>query len=272
MPADIYQGRNEEHIVPATLPIELDKGLLNRSFYELEEAFEGQQGLADLVSSMAEKTASFRRLLLEEQQPLTETQMEHLVAQMFTARRKIWPLIKEQGAAKVGELMRDLLTGHGDLTQRMARFEEALPATGKVKRVIRDVAAEVLHFSDPERYPLMTRWVWDQGTTSGAIREFIRGGDYLTDFPFGESPEMFEGLRQWMRETLLELGVYRDVPYMVDIILSHQYSQYVRAMAEGFLRSDFGGQTDFTEQIRKLLGVEVQRRMGGSRLKRDDIH
>jgi hypothetical protein len=272
LPADIYQDRNEEHIVPATLPIELDKGLLNRSFYELEEAFEGQQGLADLVSSMAEKTASFRRLLLEEQQPLTETQMEHLVAQMFTARRKIWPLIEEQGAAKVGELMRDLLTGHGDLTQRMARFEEALPATGKVKRVIRDVAAEVLHFSDPERYPLMTRWVWDQGTTSGAIREFIRGGDYLTDFPFGESPEMFEGLRQWMRETLLELGVYRDVPYMVDIILAHQYSQYVRAMAEGFLRSDFGGQTDFTEQIRKLLGVEVQRRMGGSRIKRDDIH
>ncbi|PKY10643.1 hypothetical protein B1757_08685 [Acidithiobacillus marinus] len=272
MPADIYQDRNEEHIVPATLPIELDKGLLNRSFYELEEAFEGQQGLADLVSSMAEKTASFRRLLLEEQQPLTETQMEHLVAQMFTARRKIWPLIAEQGTARVGELMRDLLTGHGDLVQRMTRFEEALPATGKVKRVIRDVAAEVLHFSDPERYPLMTRWVWDQGTTSGAIREFIRGGDYLTDFPFGESPEMFEGLRQWMRETLEELGVYRDVPYMVDIILAHQYSQYVRAMAEGFLRSDFGGQTDFTEQIRKLLGVEVQRRMGGSRIKRDDIH
>ena len=272
LPADIYQDRNEEHIVPAILPIELDKGLLNRSFYELEEAFEGQQGLAELVTSLAEKTASFRRLLLEDQQPLTEVQMEHLVAQMFTARRKIWPLIQEQGPVKVGELMRELLVGHGDLTQRMARFDEALPATGKVKRVVRDMGAEVLHFSDPERYPLMTRWVWDQNTTSGAIREFIRGGDYLTDFPFGESPEMFEGLRQWMRDALLELGVYRDVPYMVDIILAHQYSQYVRAMAEGFLRSDFGGQTDFTEQIRKLLGVEVHRRMGGSRIKRDDIH
>jgi len=272
LPADIYHSGNGEHIVPAALPIDLDKALLNRSFYELEEAFEGQQGLANLVGSLTEKTASFRRLLLEDKRPLTEAQMAHLVEQMFTARRKIWPVIEEQGVARVGEMMRDLLEGHGDLTQRMTRFEEALPATGKAKRVIRDMGAEVLHFSDPERYPLMTRWVWDQGTTSGAVREFIRGGDYLTAFPFGESPEMFEGLRQWMREALLELGVYRDVPYMVDIILAYQYSQYVRAMAEGFLRSDFGGQTDFTEQIRKLLGVEVHRRMGGSRIKRDAIH
>ncbi len=272
LPADIYHNGNAEHIVPASLPINLDKGLLKQSFYELEAAFEGQQGLAALVNSLAEKTASFRRLLLEDQQPLTDARMAHLVEQMFTARRKIWPVIEEQGAARVGEVMRDLLGGHGDLAQRMMRFEEALPATGKAKRVIRDMGAEVLHFSDPERYPLMTRWVWDQSTSSGAVREFIRGGDYLTDFPFGESPEMFEGLRQWMREALLELGVYRDVPYMVDIILAHQYSQYVRAMAEGFLRSDFGGQTDFTEQIRKLLGVEVHRRMGGSRIKRDDIH
>lgn len=184
MPADIYHNGNAEHIVPASLPINLDKGLLKQSFYELEAAFEGQQGLAALVSSLAEKTASFRRLLLEDQQPLTDARMVHLVEQMFTARRKIWPVIEEQGAARVGEVMRDLLGGHGDLAQRMMRFEEALPATGKAKRVIRDMGAELLHFSDPERYPLMTRWVWDQSTNSGAVREFIRGGDYLTDFPF----------------------------------------------------------------------------------------
>ena len=272
MPVENHYVGNEEHIVPAPLPIELDKGLLNRSFYEVEEAFDGQQGLADLVSRLTEKTASFRRLLLEDEQPLTNEQMEHLIEQMFTVRRRIWPVIQEQGAARIGEMMRDLLSGHGDLRQRTIRFEEALPATGKAKRVIRDMGAEVLHFSDPERYPLMTRWVWDQGTVSGAVREFIRGGDYLTHFPFGESPEMFEGLRQWMREALSALGVYRDLPYVVDIILAHLYSQYVRAMAEGFLRSDFGGQTDFTEQIRKLLGVEVHRRMGGSRIKRGDIH
>ncbi|MHB1750788.1 MAG: hypothetical protein ACYCR3_11815, partial [Acidithiobacillus sp.] len=131
MPADIYHNRNEEHIVPASLPIELDKGLLNRSFYEIEAAFEGQQGLADLVSSLTEKTASFRHLLLEDKQPLTDERMAHLVEQMFTARRKVWPVIEEQGPARVGEMMRDLLDGHGDLAQRMTRFEEALPATGK---------------------------------------------------------------------------------------------------------------------------------------------
>jgi len=36
-----------------------------------------------------------------------------------------------------------------------------------------DFAAEVLHFHAPERYPLMTRWVWDETTQSGALRELV---------------------------------------------------------------------------------------------------
>jgi len=262
----------DEQIAPAVLPINLDKGLLNRSFYDLEQAFEGQAGLDELVSNLAEKTECFRQILLGSDQPLGEADLGILIERMFTVRRKIWPVVQEVGPAPLGEAMRTLLSGHGSLVQRMARFEESLPAQGKAQRCLRDMGAEVLHFVHPERYPLMTRWVWDQQTTSGAVREFIKGGDYLTDFPFGESPEMFEGLRQWMREGLAELGVYRDLAYMIDIILAYQYSQYVRAMAEGFLRSDFGGQTDFMEQMRKILGAEVQRRMGGSRFRKEPVH
>ena len=265
-------ARSADRITPAKLPFDLDAGLLKKSFYELEEAFEGQQGLADLIERLAEKSAVFRDTLSARTEALSEEELETLVERMFTARRKIWQAFDAVGSAKVGAAMSDLLTGHGSLVQRMQRFEEAVPATGKAQRALRDVAAEVLHFTDPETYPLMTRWVWDQGTVSGAIREFIPGGDYLTDFPLGESPEMFEGVRVWMRDSLAELGVYRDLPYLMDVILAYQYSQYLRAMAEGFLRSDFGGQSDFTEQIRKLLGVETQRRFGGSRLKRDGLH
>jgi len=271
LPSD-SRPQSAERITPTKLPFDLDVGLLKKSFYELEEAFEGQQGLADLIKRLAEKSKIFRGILISRNAPLEEGELETLVERMFTARRKIWPAFEAVGAVRVGEAMSDLLKGHGSLVQRMQRFEEALPATGKAQRALRDVAAEILHFTDPEVYPLMTRWVWDQGTVSGAIREFIPGGDYLTDFPLGESPEMFEGVRVWMQESLAELGVYRDLPYLIDVILAYQYSQYLRAMAEGFLRSDFGGQSDFTEQIRKLLGVETQRRFGGSRLKRDGLH
>lgn len=247
-------------------------GLLRKSFYELEEAFEGQEGLSDLVVLLEEKAGIFQEILGRSSQPLAGKDLEVLVERMFTARRKIWPAVVEASPPVVTVAIHDLLTGYGDIRQRLQRFGEAIPAAGKARRALRDMGAELLHFSDPERYPLMTRWVWDQETTSGAIREYVRGGDYLTDFPFGEAPEMFEGVRQWMREGLGELGVYRNLPFLIDTLLAYQYSQYLRAMAEGFLRSDFGGQSDFTEQIRKLLGVETKRRFGGTRIKRDGLH
>ena len=261
-----------ESVAPAKLPIDLDVGLLKKSFYELEEALEGQQGLSELIAMLEEKGKVFHTILSGIDQGVDEEQMSALVERMFTARRKLWPTLQELGPQAVGSAIQDLLTGHGDLSQRMHRFQEAIPAQGKAQRALRDMAAELLHFSDPEDYPLMTRWVWDQGTSSGAVREFVRGGDYITDFPLGESPEMFEGVREWMRQGLSELGVYRDLPYLIDVLLAYQYSQYLRAMAEGFLRSDFGGQSDFIEQIHKLLGVETRRRMGGSRIKGTDLH
>ncbi|WP_308387826.1 hypothetical protein [Acidithiobacillus sp. AMEEHan] len=262
----------QESVTPAKLPIDLDIGLLKKSFYELEEALEGQQGLSDLIAMLEEKGAVFQSILSDIDKGLDEDGMRSLVERMFTARRKLWPTLEAYGASALRSAIADLLSGHGDLPQRMQRFQEAIPAQGKAQRALRDLAAELLHFSNPEVYPLMTRWVWDQGTSSGAVREFVRGGDYITDFPLGESPEMFEGVREWMRQGLSELGVYRDLPYLIDVLLAYQYSQYLRAMAEGFLRSDFGGQSDFIEQIHKLLGVETQRRMGGSRIKGKDVH
>ena len=271
MPSEHF-FRGDERIIPGKLPVDLDPGLLRKSFYELEEAFAGQQGLSDLASLLEEKAGIFREVLGRLGQPLTERELELLVERMFTARRKIWPAVIEAGAPAVTAAIQDLLAGYGDLRQRLQRFEEAIPASGKARRALRDVGAELLHFSDPARYPFMPRWVWHQETTSGAVREYVRGGDYLTEFPLGDAPEMFEGVRQWMRDVLEELGVYRNLPFIIDMLLAYQYSQYLRAMAEGFLRSDFGGQSDFTAQIRNLLGVETRRRLGGTRIRRDGLH
>ena len=60
--------------------------------------------------------------------------------------------------AGVGPLLEDL----PDLVaERIAAFVETFPA-GRALRWSRDLAAELLHYSDPERYPLMVRWVWAQ--------------------------------------------------------------------------------------------------------------
>ena len=52
----------------------------------------------------------------------------------------------------------------------MAAFCGAFPED-RAHRWVHDLAGELLHNVDPERYPLMCRWVWDAKANTGVIRE-----------------------------------------------------------------------------------------------------
>ena len=52
---------------------------------------------------------------------------------------------------------------------RIRRFCERFPRDKK-HRWVRDLAVELLHNADPERVPLMNRWVWDAKANTGVLR------------------------------------------------------------------------------------------------------
>lgn len=262
-----------EIIAPAKLALQLDPGIFQNAFTALGQMLAEESGMDAYLDMLRDKVALFQGCLgREELAHLDLERLEHLVERMFTVRRRLWSSLQQMAPDVLADAIRDLLYGHGHVAARMQRFGDSIPAEGKVKRSVRDFAAELLHYNDPERYPLMDRWVWDQGTQSGALREFVRGNDHLQDVPFGESPEVFEGARQWVMAQLSEQGVYRDLPLMADLLFAYQYSEYLRAMAEGFLRSDFGGNSDPAEHIKKLLGIDSRRRQGTSRVKKETLH
>ena len=59
---------------------------------------------------------------------------------------------------------------------RIGRFCARFPQD-KRHRWVRDLATELLHNADPERIPLMNRWVWDATANTGVIREIWHGDD-----------------------------------------------------------------------------------------------
>jgi hypothetical protein len=153
----------------------------------------------------------------------------------------------------------ELVYGEGKLDERMNAFCELIPATDKkAHRAIWDLAAEMLHFRDPERVPLMTRWVWDTRTMTGAVREFIRANDTLREIPVGNRPEDFQGVRAWFAERLSEDGLYRDLPYLVDLLQGQAYADYVKAvsMGVGMVHAEMGTKQDPLEFLVKLLGID----------------
>ncbi len=267
-------------IVPVELPVALDETLFRQHFQQLLANLERIGGPEATLESLNAK----RRLFNEALQPERAASMaladaETLLDTVFTARRRLYPVLEQAGESGIRAAVTDLIHGADPLAGRLAAFGERLvpdsgearaerKAAAKLRRAAHDFAAEALHYFDPVRYPLMARWVWDQGTVSGALREFIRGNDHMTDIPLGGSPETFEGARQWLSSSLAGEGIYQDVHFWIDLVQAQAYVTYFRSMAEGNLGGDFGRGSRPEEQLRKLLGIDV-REDGRSRVKKE---
>jgi hypothetical protein len=268
-------------IEPAVLPLQFDDGLLRQHMTALLEAAQPDGGVAMYLEGLGAKQRFFGELLGEDAiDELDEARIEALLGAVFTARRKLFPVLAEMGAAAAAAALRELLYGAAPLATRMSDFVTRLPIrdgegreararAARLRRAAHDLAAEALHFVDPARYPLMARWVWDDATMSGALREFVRGGDATNRLPLDVRPETFEAARRWIAGEIEAQGIYREIPFWVDLVKAAAYSHYFRAMTGGVLGSDFSRAGGPEESVKKLLGIEPERRGGKSRVKRD---
>jgi hypothetical protein len=268
-----------DQITPAELPVALDRGLFQQHFAKLLENAAQDGGIEGYLAALGAKQHAYAALIERSGGGLTLDDFESLLDLVFTARRRVFPALGALGAAQVTARVSELLWGNAPLAQRMQGFVDAMPgaagmdrdsirAAAKVRRAAWDFAAELVHFGDPEKYPLMSRWVWDQGTQSGALREFIRGSDGVMEIPVANSPESFEGARKWLAERIAEEGVYRDVHFWIDLVQAQAYTTYFRSVTEGGLGADFGRGTPAHEQVKKLLGIDPPRADGRRRVKK----
>jgi hypothetical protein len=268
-----------DQIAPAELPVALDRGLFKQHFAKLLENAAQDGGIEGYLAALGAKQHAYAALIERSGGGLTLDDFESLLDLVFTARRRVFPALGALGAAQVTARVSELLWGNAPLAQRMQGFVDAMPgaagmdrdsirAAAKVRRAAWDFAAELVHFGDPEKYPLMSRWVWDQGTQSGALREFIRGSDGVMEIPVANSPESFEGARKWLAERIAEEGVYRDVHFWTDLVQAQAYTTYFRSVTEGGLGADFGRGTPAHEQVKKLLGIDAPRADGRRRVKK----
>lgn len=268
-------------IIPAELSVPLDARQFQQRFSALNHIAEEDAGIDAFLASLEAKHKLFFNLLNQEViEQLTMDGVEALLETVFSARRRVYPTFSAMGIAATTDAIRELLYGKDTLLDRLNHFSEIVEINdaadketrkiaAKNRRAAFDFGAELLHFNDPIKYPLMTRWVWDQNTVSGALREFIRGNDTLPDVPLGNSPEMFEGARTWLAAQLAEQGLYKDVHYWVDLVQAQAYAEYFRSMAEGMLSADFGRASGPADHIKKFLGIDSPAKEGLSRVRRD---
>jgi hypothetical protein len=146
-------------------------------------------------------------------------------------------------------------------------FCSAFPA-GREHRWVHDLAGEILHNVDPERYPLMCRWVWDAQTNTGVIREIWHAEN--VDQVTIEMPARY-GTYLMLREELSQYvtanGVFRDVTQYVDLLTAQVYADYIGEQGGTYLRTDFSSPEDPVHHTRRLLGLDAIKARGRTRLK-----
>jgi hypothetical protein len=255
--------------------LHLSGPVLTQALEAVTVGAEALGGIERYVHALTLKSKLFADTLLDGKAAKIELDaLMGLCTFMSPVRRRIAPYLDTEGLKTVRKGLTLLLDDAADTSQVDARLREfcKLFPEDRKHRFIRDFAAEVLHYADPERYPLMCRWVWDAGTNTGALREMWFGGDVdHMIIPVGDGYATFLVLRQELAGFLSANGIYRDVLFYVDLVCAQVYSHYICAQGGTYLRADFTSPQDPMQYTRRLLGLDgVEPRSGKTRLKSID--
>jgi hypothetical protein len=255
--------------------LDLSGPLLTHALETVVQGTEEQGGIEYWTDALKLKSRMFQQALGEGHPgDLPLETFKGLCAFMASVRRRIGPYLEQPSWDELVAAIVELLDGVKDTSatdQRLAAFCARFPQDSK-HRWVRDLAAEILHNFDPERYPLMCRWVWDRKANTGVIREiwFDDNVDNITiDVPDGYGTCLV--LREELAQYLSDNGVFRDVLWYVDLLCAKIYADYIAAQGGVYLRADFSAPGDPMEHTRRMLGLDgVRAGSGRTRLKAID--
>ena len=252
--------------------LDLSGDLLRGALQSVVVGSEDHGGVERYVDAVKLKSSMFRQALVENDvEALDLETFKGLCTFMATVRRRISKWLNEEKFGAMRERIVELFDEREHIDNRIGRFCDAFPQDKK-HRWVRDLAAELLHNADPERVPMMNRWVWDAKANTGVLREIWHADDIdrLT-IRVADNYGTYIMLREELSQFLSDNGVFRDVLYYVDVLCAQIYAQYICEQGGSYLRADFSAPEDPMQHTRRLLGLDgVQPGNGRTRLKSID--
>jgi len=265
--------------ITALQPVDIERPVLDLSGEGLRVILqmmiagsEDHGGIERYVDAVKLKSSMFQQALDGDSiDKLDLETFKGLCTFMATVRRRIGNWLNEDAFDAMREHIRNLFADDRDVDIRIDAFCDQFPRD-KQHRWVRDLATEMLHNTDPERMPLMNRWVWDAKANTGVIREIWHGDnvDHIK-IPVGDGYGTYLMLREELSQFLSDEGVFRDVLQYVDILCAQVYAQYICEQGGSYLRADFQAPEDPMQHTRRLLGLDgVRPGNGKTRLKSID--
>ncbi|MDH4257160.1 MAG: hypothetical protein OEX13_21890, partial [Gammaproteobacteria bacterium] len=252
--------------------LDLSADALRAALQTMIAGSEQHGGIERYIDAVKLKSDMFRQALAGN--AATDLELETfmgLCTFMATVRRRVGNWLTGGSFEEMRVAIGDLLDDARHIDSRIEHFCGRFPQD-KAHRWVRDLAAEILHNTDPERVPLMNRWVWDARANTGVLREIWHADDIdHIRIGVGDSYGTFLMLREELSQFLSDNGFFRDVLYYVDVLCAQVYAQYICEQGGSYLRADFSAPEDPMQHTRRLLGLDgVRPGSGKTRLKSID--
>jgi hypothetical protein len=266
-------GTHKPPTLAATPPVlDLSGPKLRAAFENLIDSAEATGGIERYVGALALKASLFDEVLGAGQvAALTEAEFYDLAAFITPVRRRIGEWLGRNDFAALRRRLEALLDEASKAADlRLRRFVGTFPHD-RSHRWVRDLAAEMLHFTAPDRHPLMTRWMWDARVNTGVLREIWHCDNAaIGNIAVADDLATFTTLRDELSDFLRGNGVFRNLSFYVDLLSAHVYAGYINDTGGQYLHADFcgGSKGDAMAHTRRLLGLDaVDTETGRTRLK-----
>ncbi len=258
--ASFFSKRNSRTgEVLARPTLELSGPVLTVALERLSAGCDEAGGIDRFVMALKLRGGLFQDLLIDKPvADVTTAEMASLAMFMPTVRRRIGPYLEARSFRMLQCAIATLLEGTFEPTGvdgRMAAFCAGFP-DDKAHRWVRDLAAEILHATDPERYPLMCRWVWNARANNGVLREIWHGDVDGETIPIADDYATFVMLREELAQFLTSKGVFQEVAGTIDLMCAAVYAEYVSAQGGSYLRADFSAADDPMVHVKRMLGLD----------------
>jgi hypothetical protein len=214
-------------------------------------------GELDAIAGECEaKHRRFRELLGPGRAPLGGDDVRRVLRSVFATRRRVSDLAEQIAPPLLALRIHELVSGAGPVERRLESFVDALAPVPEA--VGRDLGSECLHYTDPSRSWLWTRWVWDPGTRTGALplvtmeaHDLDGGSTGATYLRIGEAMAFVHETGQAAGFTRIGAGGFG-----VDVYLACVYGVYVFTTVRMRMTQEFNRVIPpLPELCRRLLGV-----------------
>jgi hypothetical protein len=226
-------------------------------FFEQVLAAVSRDELAEIAGDLRAKSAAMRALVGDDPAGLDDAGVRDLLGWVFCTRRHVDKVMAFLTPEEFAGGLADLLHGEDPLAQRFDRFRDLF---GHRPDVAADLPGELLHFLDPERYWLWTRWIWDPEADTGALR-LVTTDEVDLDAPtpgegyyaVGEAMAMLEENGKAVGYTTMGTGLFGT-----DVFLASVYATYMYTVLQMRLSREFTKvMPPLPGLVRRLLGVHV---------------